>query len=551
VPALANNDRPNILLLVAEDLSDKVAAFGDTLAVTPNIDALAEQGVRFPNTFTTAGVCSPSRAALITGLHQNSIGAGHMRSAGFALAKYKAVPPSDVKAFPELLRKAGYFTYVNLKNDYQFSGFSATSGPSTIWDKASRTPHGVNWADRPDGKPFFGMYTFMETHESGTFPRNIWPRSKSHLTAMMVHNYLHWGVEDVITPEEVTVPPYYPETPTVRRDIARQYNNVRTMDIAVGQVLNQLKADGLADDTIVIWTTDHGDGLPRAKRELFDSGIKVPLLIAWPEKFRPKHVTPGSVDKQLVSFVDLAPTILAMAGVEPSQHMQGQKLPPANSSSSRQYIFAAKDRNNEVPDRQRAVRDNRYKYILNYMPELPAAGHLAYRDDQDIMIEMWDLLEQGKLNAVQRLWFEPRSKEELYDTQLDPHEVNNLAENPGHQHTLVRMREALKDWQRRVPDMGAMEEAEMAELFWPGGKGPITLPPQIDLNNDTGMATIHPLTKGASIDYRRDDGDWQLYNGAVSLNPGESLTAKSVRYGWLESKDVVVTLKDLSGSDVH
>jgi len=537
---MAKEQRPNILLLVAEDLSDKIAAFGDELAVTPNIDALAKQGVRYPNTFTTSGVCAPSRAALITGLHQNSIGAGHMRSKGFSQAKYYAVPPQEVKAFPELLRQAGYFTYANLKNDYQFSDFSATSGPFSIWNKTSRTTHGVNWRSRPDDKPFFGMYAFMETHESGIFDRSGWPSSKAHLVMMMLHNYLHWGVDDVVTPSQVSVPPYYPDTATVRRDIARQYNNVHSMDLAVGKVLDQLKADGLADNTIVIWTTDHGDGLPRAKRELFDSGIKVPMLIVWPEKYKPKHVTPGSIDKQLISFVDLAPTILAMAGVETAQQMQGQALPRPDSDSARRYIFAAKDRTDEVVDRQRAVRDDRYKYIRNYMPELPSARHLAFRDHQAMMLELWDLWEKGELNAVQRQWFEPRPAEELYDTVLDPHEVENLAKQPKHKDTLLRMRGALTDWQSRVTDLGAMDETKLAQRSWPNEQEPITPAPLIRFDEQTRRVTLSSPMPNASIGYRINEGDWQLYQNAVLLNPGQNLTAKSVRYGWAESQEVAV-----------
>ena len=279
-------DRPNILLLMAEDLSTRIGAFGDRVAVTPHLDQLAREGVRYPNTFTTAGVCAPSRAAHIMGAHQNSFGGQHMRtSSSHWPLQYRTVPPADMKAYPELLRQAGYFTFVTTKLDYQFSGTGPGSGPFTIWDLESRA--GFPLDEVPAEMPFFGFVTFMETHESGMFPRWSWPRNTTHLLLQVLHIYLNLGVDDVVGPEDVTVPPYLPDTAAVRRDIARHYNNIHTMDLRVGEILAGLEDAGLADNTIVIWTTDHGDGLPRGKRELFDSGIRVPMIIRWPEKYRP------------------------------------------------------------------------------------------------------------------------------------------------------------------------------------------------------------------------------------------------------------------------
>lgn len=535
--------RPNILLLMAEDMSPKVGVFGDGVAVTPNLDRLAAEGIRYPNTFTTAGVCAPSRAAHIIGMHQNTVGAQHMRTSSGGPIKYLAVPPAEVKAYPELLRMAGYYTYTSNKLDYQFSNPRPGTGPFTIWDDEGSSSD-VHWRNRPAGKPFFGFLNFLETHESGIFPRSGWPRSFNHAVMAASHIYAHWGVEEVVSPERVQVPPYYPDTPTVRKDIARQYNNIYTMDLRVGEILQQLEEDRLADSTIVIWTTDHGDGLPRAKRELFDSGIKVPMIIRWPDKFRPVDATPGGLDERLISFVDLGPTILALAGVDVPDFMQGKPFAGAVNIVSRQYVYAARDRIDEQPDRQRAVRDTRYKYIRNYMPGTPGVYHLPFRDNQDIMRELWELWEEGKLNAIQRRWFQPRPDEELYNIINDPHEVNNLAGNPDYAEQLMRMRKTLSSWQAGMADLGGISEEDMVKQFWPSLVQPITLDPVLIVDKHTSLITIRCPTEGASIGYRQGESAWQIYTGPFKAVEGLNVTAKAVRYGWSESNAVTLSMLD-------
>ena len=526
---------PNILLLLAEDMSARVGAFGDAVAVTPNLDALARQGVRYDNVFTTSGVCAPSRAALITGVHQNAFGAGHMRSHDFALAEYRPVPPPDVKAFPELLRAAGYFTYVSSKLDYQFSGTNVGEGPFTIWDREAFRSASVSWQMRPVGAPFFGMYAYMETHESGLFPRFGWPRSLVHVVMGVLQTVLHWGGDEVVSAEDVSVPPYYPDTAEVREDIARHYNNIHTMDRRVGELLVQLERDGLAETTIVIWSTDHGDGLPRAKREVFDSGIRVPMIIRWPDRYRPDGLRPGQLDHRLISFVDLAPQILTLAGVRVPTVMEGRRFVDA---PSREYIFAAKDRMDEVADRQRAVRGSRYKYIRNYSVGTVAAQPLAFRENLTIMRSLWVEWESGRMNAHQRRWFEPRPIEELYDVSEDPHELVNLAEDENHAQALLRLRHALADWQERVKDRAATSEVVMAEQMWPGGIEPITASPTI--SHENGEIQIECVSEGASIGYRFDEGEpWLLYTESIRVPPdAASIRAKAVRYGWAESASV-------------
>lgn len=509
-------DRPNILILMAEDMSSRVGAFGDAVAKTPNLDGLATEGVRFPNTFTTAGVCSPSRAAHITGVHQISIGAQHMRSSSFKQADYLTVPPPEVKAYPELLRKAGYYTLTNHKIDYQFSTYGAGTGPFTIWDYEGEEP---DWNGRAKGQPFFALINFGMTHESRMFKKNVKIQREK-------------GWKQVTDPANVTVPPYYPDTPAIRTDIAQQYDNIHEMDRQVGLWLKRLEADGLADNTIVIWTTDHGDGLPRSKREIYDSGIKVPMILRWPEQLRPQGLEAGAVDSRLISFIDFGPSVLSWAGVEIPGFMQGQPL-LADRDQARVYVYASKDRLDEMPFRERAVRDSQFKYLYNYRPGEPGGKPLAYREQLASMADLHKWFEAGKMNGEQAFWFQPRPQEELYDIVNDPHEVHNLADNSDYTEVLERMRHALAEWRVRVPDYSDEPELEMAQRFWPAGEQPVTEPPVIAVNN--GLVEMDCPTEGASIGYRLAGGNWQVYSKRFEIPAGTNIEAKAVRYGWQES----------------
>lgn len=526
-------ERPNILVLMAEDMSGRVSAFGDEVAVTPHLEQLAREGIRYPNTFTTAGVCAPSRAAHITGMHQVSIGGQHMRTSNSPLGSYKSVPPPEVKAYPELLRAAGYYTWTDAKLDYQFSHARAGSGPFTIWDDEGSDGH---WRSRAAGQPFYGLVNFLVTHESGVFaPLGHWPHSFQHLVVQVLRAITLPSVAEnsPVRPDQVQVPPYYPDTPIVRADIARHYNNIAAMDRQVGEILAALEADGLADSTIVIWTTDHGDGLPRGKRDLFDSGIRVPMIIRWPEAYRPEGVTAGSVDERLVSFIDLAPTLLRLAGVDRPVYLQGRDF---ILGEPRHYIYAARDRVDEVNDRQRAVRDERFKYIRSWHPDQPGGHHLAFRDNMDMMIELWELLEAGELNQAQRQWFEAPGEERLFDLRNDPHELINLAGDARYQVELGRLRGALATWRSRIDDSGEESEAQLIARFQPSGTIPLTETPELEFYD--GRMRISSDTNGASIAYRTEGTRWQLYNQPIVIRSGTVVQAKAIRYGWEES-DIV------------
>jgi arylsulfatase A-like enzyme len=533
-PAHGAEPPPNILLLLAEDMGPRVGAFGDPVAVTPRLDQLAQEGTRYTRVFTTAGVCAPSRAALLTGVHAISTGSQHMRTSNKG---YRSVPPPEVKAFPELLRAAGYATFTDFKLDYQFSSTRAGSGPFTIWDDEG---FGTHWRELEGDRPFFGLVNFLETHESGVFPRPAWPRSAAHAVMQLVHLFLHRGHDDVVRPEDVRLPPYYPDTPLVRADVARHYNNVHRMDERVGEILDQLQADGLLDSTVVIWTTDHGDGLPRAKRELFDSGIHVPMIVRWPPSLRPPDAEPGAEDERLVSFVDLAPTILALAGMSAPEWMDGRIFAGPQPAPERRYVFASRDRIDEREDRQRAVRDERYKYIRSYFPGTPGAAHLAWRDVQDSMRELWLHHERGGLQGAAALWFEPRPEESLYDTWSDPHEVRDLAGDPEYASVLARLRGTLDAWLAQRVDWSDVPEAELIEATWPGGEEPITAEPVIEIVGSEAepRVRVSATTPGASLGYRLDDGPWRLYTVSFPAPPGTRIEARAVRYGWAASQSV-------------
>ena len=524
-----SDSRPNIVLIVAEDVGLRIGAYGDDLAVTPNIDRLAREGSRFSRAFTTAGVCSPSRAALITGIHQNVWGAGHMRA---ARGGYAAAPPPHVKAFPELLRAAGYYTINNGKTDYQmglrFGG--AYGGPVTLWDDGDT----LDWSARSPRQPFFAWVNLLETHESqvwptwalpdGLLPLILWP--------VRIWNHLHWPLRT--DPARVSVPPYYPDTPTVRSDLARHYNNIAAMDLAVGKLLQRIEDEDLVRDTVVIFMSDHGDGFPRAKRWLYDSGIQVPLIVRWP------GVIPAGKERpRLVSAIDLAPTILSIAGVEAPGWLQGRVFVGPREEPAAGYVYAARDRIDGQSDTVRSVRDTRYKYIRHYHPEQPYVLESAFRDQMPMMKELLRLNREGRLSEVAAQWFRPsRDAEELFDTENDPHEVVNLAGDPRHAATVSRLRVELDAWLAQDEDLGFLPEEELRRRFFPDAEQPVTVAPSLAIENGKLVATA---VGGASVEFRRDGGPWRLYSSPFSLAGVTKISARAQRYGWELSE--VVTLE--------
>lgn len=521
--------RPNIMLIVDDDIGMRVGAYGDKLAKTPNIDRLAREGVLFTHMFSTSAVCAPSRSAIITGMHQQSIGTMHMRTKPNASGRifgetspysYEAVPPAYVKAYPELLRRAGYYATNKKKMDYQFGE------PFSIWDESSGK---ATWRKRPDGAPFFHMTTIMWTHESYGVTYWRWPRSLFDLLAQ-IRNASDLGPYPRDTrPSDVTVPQWLVDAPDTRRQLAQMYDAIHGTDIDIGVLLDKLQADGVLDNTIIIFTSDNGEGLPRGKRSLTDEGLHLPFIVRFPDKR-----FAGTTRDDMASFIDIAPTILAMAGVERPANMQGRDL---FKDPAPDYVFAAADRFDAVTTRSKAVRDKRFTYIKNYKRDLPTLYPLAARD---ILPTMWDLYaarDAGKLTPVQAQYFkEPLPEEELYDSVTDPDDVKNLAADPAYHDTLVRLRDQLVAFNERVGDMSVIPEAEMINQMWPGGVQPETAAPDVALVD--GKLVMSDKTEGASIGWRvKGDAKnhWRIYAGPVDAQGYDAVEAKAIRYGYKES----------------
>ncbi|MEM9480478.1 MAG: sulfatase-like hydrolase/transferase [Verrucomicrobiota bacterium] len=436
------SEKPNILWLSAEDISPHLGCYGDPHAITPNLDELASEGVRYSHAFTTAGVCAPCRSGIITGMYQTTLGTHHMRCT--------ATLPEEIRPFPVYMRKAGYFCTNNSKQDYQFKT------PKETWDESSGKAH---WRMRTkknadENKPFFAVFNFTGCHESG-----ITSASK------------HRSVTEVLTddqrqdPSKLTLPPYYPDTPVVREDWKRNYENITAMDHWAGEMIQQLKDDGLYEDTIIFFWSDHGVGMPRGKRWLYDSGTHIPLIVRVPEKFRSeKQGEPGTVDSQLISSIDLGPTVLNLVGIDAPEHMQGRAFLGPNLSTPRDFVYGARDRMDERYDIIRMVRDQRFKYIRNYEPLKMHFQYINTCEKGATMKELRGLYESGGLSKEAAFYFQPtKPVEELYDCEADPYEVNNLSDDPAHAKTLKRMREAHLAWVQKTRDLGLVPEPIIAE----------------------------------------------------------------------------------------
>jgi uncharacterized sulfatase len=443
-PAVAQTAaRPNILWITCEDMSADLGCYGDKYARSPNLDRLATESVRYTHCFTHIGVCAPSRSGIITGMYPPAIGSHHMRSS--------TVLPIGVRCFPAYLREAGYYTTNNSKTDYNFSA------PKDTWDESSGKAH---YKNRPEGKPFFAVFNLTVTHESQIrAPEKAYEKNTARLTADQRHDAA-----------KAVLPPYYPDTPVVRKDWARYHDNITAMDYQVADLLKELDEAGLADDTIVFFYSDHGRGLPRGKRWLYDSSVHVPLLVRYPEKFRPDGWKPGATNDELVAFVDLAPTVLSIAGIQVPKIMQGRPfLGGQKPDEPRKHVYGCRDRMDERTDMSRSVRDKEFKYIRNYQWWKPYVQHLNYAEDMPTMQELRRLKAEGKLNKAQAAFMADRKPiEELYDLTKDPHEINNLAADPAHQETLQRLRKQHEAWTNFILDTGYVPESLLdgiRELF--------------------------------------------------------------------------------------
>ena len=419
--------RPNILWLISEDTSPDLACYGNTLVQTPHLDRLAAEGTRFDAAFATCPVCSPARSAFMTGMYQTSIGAHNHRSHredGYGL-------PEPVKVISEYFREAGYFVSNGKGTQPERPG-------KTDWNftPANQAFDGTDWRQRKPGQPFLAQYNFSLTHR--TFKRDP---------------------ERPIDPTQVELPPYYPDTPLLRRDWANYLESLQVLDSQIGAMLKRLEDDGLADNTIVVYHGDHGRPHLRGKQWLYEGGIRVPMVVRHPD-----GKGAGTVSTDLVSLIDLAPSMMAWAGIAAPKHLQGQPL----GAAPREYLVCARDRCDETVDRIRCARDHRFKYIRNYFPDRPYMQFNAYKKDH---YPAWSVLEQwqqeGKLTDAQKPFMSAtRPAEELYDLQADPHEVRNLASDPEYGPVRVKMAAMLENWEARTGDRGATPEPKAITDFW-------------------------------------------------------------------------------------
>lgn len=501
--------RPNILWISCEDISPNLGCYGDDYASTPNLDQLAREGARFARAFTPAGVCAVMRSGHITGVYPISQGSQHMRS--------NIVLPTGVKCFPEYLRAAGYFCTNKSKTDYQFAP------PKTVWDRQGNNHN--DWQDRAPGQPFFSVINLTISHES-----QIRHGEKTHAAVLD-----RLSADQHHDPNEAGkyLPPIYPNTPEARKDWAWYADNISEMDRQTGLILQQLEADGLADNTIVVFWSDHGRGLPRGKRWIYDSGTHVPFIVRWPG-----HVQPGSVRPDLVSTQDLAPTILSVAGVDVPDYMQGRVIVGNESEPEPDYLFFHRDRMDEAYELMRAARDRRYRYIRNYRVGRTYAQNIDYMNKMPTLVDLRQMHVDGQLTQAQSRFFRThKSAEELYDLEKDPHETVNLAWMPEHRERTARMRHALEAWQNDIVDLGLVPEPIMMERMRPDDEVKTVSAPNISLEkNVSGMLLkLTTATDGASIQFRRDAGDWKLYTGPAEVKAGESIEAMACRAGYRDS----------------
>jgi len=570
---------PHILFVCYEDTTPRFGAHGDPVAETPHFDRIAREGCRFNQCFGNSPISAPSRSSVFTGMYPTTLHCQHMRTthtnahAPEMPTPYVAVPPPNAKCFTEYLRALGYYCTAQGKPDFQFTRHIGEY-PFTSFDRVipPMPTNAVNgswgeipepaWRDRPEGAPFFAYYNLDASHESG-----MWPREDR--------------LEPETDPAAVTVPPYLPDTLPVRKAIARQYDNLKKDDLELGHLIRFLEEDGLLDDTIILIWADHGEGAPRAKRQVHTQGLHLPLVIRYPEK-----IAPGTVRDDVVSNIDIPPTLFALAGIPIPAHFHG--IPVAGEQAQeRRHAYGGRDRVGEGYSRSRSVRDARYTYIENSYPYLEPYAWEEYRNVHPGFQELFRLQAAGQLDPLaQRLFFDLAPPVELYDRENDPWETENLADRPEHRGRVREFRKLQEAFERDYEPYANLSEEMLKRLQTPSGEMGVTTPPRfIPLGEHVsaraplrhGDSVKGPIllqlscgTHGASIGYtlrkltehdlpgqpwERDrepvdlnicwpadphseaEPAWQLYSRALRLTSGVyRVEAKAVRYGYQESK---------------
>lgn len=421
--AQAAEDRPNILWITIEDWSPDLSCYGTKGIDTPNVDKLASEGIRYERAFTTSPVCSTSRSAMMTGFHQNYIGANQHRE------HHKQPLPHGIKPVPHLFAEAGYYTaLMSYKTDCNF-----------LPTEKSELFMGEDWKERKDGQPFFARITFGGTHRA-------WNRDP----------------ERPIDPADVELPPYYADTPFIRSDWANGLEQMQLVDREVGELLKRLDDEGLADSTIVFFIADHGRCHFRGKQFLYDEGTRIPMILRWPGRVKPRQV-----NHDLVMSIDICATVLEAAGIAEPVPLHGKSL-FSDAVKERRYVFSARDKMDETHDSMRAIRSKDHKLILNLMPERPWLQYNNYKEGAyPPLAEMNVLYLQGKLTPEQANLFAPSKPEiELFDLNEDPHEVHNVADDPAYAGVKAELLSELQNWRDNViHDQGVSDEFRAKNVF--------------------------------------------------------------------------------------
>ena len=429
----ASSIRPNILWIFSEDNSSYLGCYGDKTARTPELDALAAKGTRYTHCYSNAPVCAVARSSIILGVPAVSTGTQHMRS------KYKV--PSHLTPYPTLLKAAGYHTINQVKTDYNTSSFD-----KNIWDQCKGA---ADFSRRDKGQPFFLKINFSQSHESGLFPEKRFKK-------------LTTKAEDI-----TAIPPYQIDNAETRADWQALYDKLEATDRSIGQLLKRLEKMGEAENTIVIYCSDHGGITIRSKRYLYDSGTRVPFIVYFPEKWQhlaPEGYTPGATSNRLTQFIDITKTILALAGADLPAHLSGRILAGDKAEPAREKIFLFSDRFDSAPDMSRALTDGRYKYIRNYEPDRRAHQLLQYPLQQKAQVAHFRAFQNGLTNKAQSAIFEPHQPKEFYDTQADPHEINNLINATDQQERIATFSQALDQRILETNDLGFIPEPKIEEV---------------------------------------------------------------------------------------
>lgn len=438
--------RPNILWITFEDTSPQfIGCYGAAVARTPTLDALADNGVRFDRAYSVGTVCAPSRSTLVTGCPSYQLGTGHHRSA------YPI--PTWIRGFPTYLREAGYYTSNNVKTDYNTSEHDRLVAES--WDDCADT---AGWWGRKDEQPFFSVFNLMSSHQKWTMtlPYEDYER---HILATLPE-------DQRVLPEEVSLPPFLRDSPQMRRQFSRIHNSLAVTDRAIKQILDRLAADGLASDTIVFAFADHGEAMPRGKTNGIGLGYRVPMVVHVPPRWSElaEWPLPGTVTDELVTFEDLAPTVLGLAGVPAPPHLTGRVLTGPSRQEAPDWVFGASDRADDSTDCERTVMSGDFVYTRRFMPFQPELRWMEYHDISEIRVLMRADLESGRLSPQESQPFQPRKPEALYDIAADPFEMDNLIGNAAVAAIESELRAALASHLLAARDVMLLPEFELAQI---------------------------------------------------------------------------------------